>query len=197
MANINLLPWRETRRQARKQRFLLGLFATLLGGVVSLFCWDLVVNGQMSHQQSRNRHLQIQIVLLDDEVAEIRDLQRKRQRLIERIRVVQALQKNRPVTVRLLEQFVRTLPDGVFYTSVEAASNAVSIEGVAASNNRVSSLMRQLGASEWLENPNLDAVESAPQYGDQATTFALTLNLKLNGAEQEITLTGAEPEVSP
>lgn len=186
MANINLLPWRETRRQARKQRFLLGLFATLLGGVVSLFCWDLVVNGQMSHQQSRNRHLQIQIALLDDGVAEIRDLQRKRQRLIERIRVVQALQKNRPVTVRLLEQFVRTLPDDVFYTSVEAASNVVSIEGVAASNNRVSSLMRQLGASEWLENPNLDAVESAPQYGAQATTFALTLNLKLNGAEPEV-----------
>lgn len=197
MANINLLPWRETRRQARKQHFLLGLLATLLGGVVSLFCWDLVVNGQMSHKQSRNRHLQIQIALLDDEVAEIRDLQRKRQRLIERIRVVRALQRNRPVTVRLLEQFVRTLPDDVFYTSVEAASNVVSIEGVAASNNRVSSLMRQLGASEWLENPNLDAVESAPQYGDHATTFALTLNLKLNGAEQEMTLTGAEPEVSP
>lgn len=197
MANINLLPWRETRRQARKQHFLLGLLATLLGGVVSLFCWDLVVNGQMSYQQSRNRHLQIQIALLDDEVAEIRDLQRKRQRLIERIRVVRALQRNRPVTVRLLEQFVRTLPDGVFYTSVEAASNAVSIEGVAASNNLVSSLMRQLGASEWLENPNLDAVESAPQYGAQATTFALTLNLKLNGAEQEMTLTGAEPEVLP
>ena len=57
--------------------------------------------------------------------------------------------------------------------------------------------MRQLGASEWLQNPNLDAVESAPQYGDQATTFALTLNLKLNGAEQEMTLAGAEPEVSP
>ena len=57
--------------------------------------------------------------------------------------------------------------------------------------------MRQLGASEWLENPNLDAVESAPQYGDQATTFALTLNLKLNGAEQEMTCDGAEPEVSP
>ena len=109
MANINLLPWRETRRQARKQHFLLGLLATLLGGVVSLFCWDLVVNGQMSHQQSRNRHLQIQIALLDDEVAEIRDLQRKRQRLIERIRVVRALQRNRPVTVRRSEEHTSEL----------------------------------------------------------------------------------------
>ena len=64
----------------------------------------------------------------------------------------------------------------------------VSIEGVAESNNRVSSLMRQLDASEWLENPNLDAVESAPEYGDQATTFALTVNLQLTEAELEVSL---------
>ena len=62
----------------------------------------------------------------------------------------------------------------------------VSIEGVAESNNRL--LMRQLDASEWLENPNLDAVESAPEYGDQATTFALTVNLQLTEAELEVSL---------
>ncbi|MGB1138114.1 MAG: PilN domain-containing protein, partial [Luminiphilus sp.] len=188
MANINLLPWRETRRQARKKQFLVGLAATLAGAVVSLFCWDLAVNGQISHQQSRNQYLQTQIALLDEEVAEIRDLQRKRNQLIERMRVIQALQGNRPVTVRLLDQLVRTVPDGVFYTSLEAVSNVVSIEGVAESNNRVSSLMRQLDASEWLENPNLDAVESAPEYGDQATTFALTVNLQLTEAELEVSL---------
>ena len=188
MANINLLPWRETRRQARKKQFLVGLAATLAGAVVSLFCWDLAVNGQISHQQSRNQYLQTQIALLDEEVAEIRDLQRKRNQLIERMRVIQALQGNRPVTVRLLDQLVRTVPDGVFYTSLASVSNVVSIEGVAESNNRVSSLMRQLDASEWLENPNLDAVESAPEYGDQATTFALTVNLQLTEAELEVSL---------
>ena len=188
MANINLLPWREARRQERKKQFLSGLGATLAGAALSLLLWDLAVNSQIDSQQSRNQYLLTQIALLDQEVAEIRDLQRKRNQLIERMRVIQALQGNRPVIVRLLDQLVRTVPDGVFYTSLQTKENVVSLEGVAESNNRVSSLMRRLDASNWLENPNLDAVQAAPEYGEQATTFKLTVNLQLPQNEEGLSL---------
>ena len=85
MANINLLPWREARRQERKKQFLIGLGATLAGAAMSVLLWDLAVNSQIDYQQSRNQYLRTQIALLDQEVAEIRDLQRKRNQLIERI----------------------------------------------------------------------------------------------------------------
>ena len=188
MANINLLPWREARRQEHKKQFLFGLGATLAGAALSVLLWDLGVNSQIDSQQSRNQYLRTQIALLDQEVAEIRDLQRKRNQLIERMRVIQALQGNRPVIVRLLDQLVRTVPDGVFYTSLQTKENVVSLEGVAESNNRVSSLMRRLDASDWLENPNLDAVQAAPDYGEQATTFKLTVNLQLPQGEEALSL---------
>ena len=188
MANINLLPWREARRQERKKRFLIGLGATLAVAAVSVLLWDLAVNSQIDSQQSRNQYLRTQIALLDQEVAEIRDLQRKRNQLIERMRVIQALQGNRPVIVRLLDQLVRTVPDGVFYTSLQTKENVVSLEGVAESNNRVSSLMRRLDASDWLENPNLDSVQAAPEYGEQATTFKLIVNLQLPQNEEGLSL---------
>ena len=188
MTSINLLPWREVQRRERKRQFVVILLATLGGVVAALFIWDLWVNSQMDYQQSRNQRLVRQIALLDQEVAEIRDLQRKRNELIERMRVIQSLQGNRPVIVRLLDQLVKTIPDGVFYTSLETKANLVSIEGVAESNNRVSSLMRQLDASDWLENPNLDAVQAAPEFGEQATTFALTVNLELTEYAPEVSL---------
>lgn len=188
MANINLLPWREARRQERKKQFLVGLGATVVGAALAVLLWDVMVNAQIDYQQSRNQHLRTHIALLDQEVAEIRDLQRKRNQLVERMRVIQALQGNRPVIVRLLDQLVRTVPDGVFYTSLETKANVVSIEGVAESNNRVSSLMRRLDASDWLESPNLDAVQAAPEYGEQATTFKLTVNLELSDTDQELSL---------
>ena len=188
MANINLLPWREARRQERKKQFLIGLGATLAGAAMSVLFWDLAVNSQIDYQQSRNQYLRTQISLLDQEVAEIRDLQRKRNQLIERMRVIQALQGNRPVIVRLLDQLARTVPDGVFYTSLETKANVVSIEGVAETNNRVSSLMRRLGASDWFENPKLDAVQAAPVYGVQATTIKLTVNLQLAEDEEGLSL---------
>lgn len=188
MANINLLPWREARRQERKKQFLVGLGATVVGAALAVLLWDVMVNAQIDYQQSRNQHLRTHIALLDQKVAEIRDLQRKRNQLVERMRVIQALQGNRPVIVRLLDQLVRTVPDGVFYTSLETKANVVSIEGVAESNNRVSSLMRRLDASDWLENPSLDAVQAAPEYGEQATTFKLTVNLELSDTDQELSL---------
>ena len=188
MASINLLPWREARREERRKQFLVSLGATLAGAAVSLLLWDLTANSQIDHQQSRNQHLSSRIALLDEEVAEIRDLQRKRNQLIERMQVIQALQGNRPVIVRLMDQLVKTVPDGVFYTSLETKSNVVSIEGVAESNNRVSSLMRKLDASDWLENPNLDAVQAAPDYGEQATTFALSVSLQLSQEDEAAAL---------
>jgi type IV pilus assembly protein PilN len=93
------------------------------------------------------------------------------------MRVIQELQGNRPIIVRVLDQLVRTVPDGVFYTSVTSKQNSITINGVAESNNRVSSLMRRLDASDWLKNPNLDAVRAAPAYGDQANTFDLSVQV--------------------
>ena len=82
MANINLLPWRETRRQERKKQFLTGLGATLAAVALSVFFWGLIVNGQIDYQKSRNQHLRTNIAVLDQQVEDIRDLQRKRNQLI-------------------------------------------------------------------------------------------------------------------
>ena len=179
MANINLLPWRETRRYARRQQFLTGLCGTAFIAVLSVWFWDVVVSNQIAYQETRNQKLTTQIKLLDQEVAEIRDLQLKRNRLVDRMRVIQALQGNRPVVVRLLDQLVRTVPEGVFYTSLQTDAQIVSIEGIAESNNRVSSLMRRLEASPWLQAPSLDAVQATPDAGTQATHFKLSVGIEL------------------
>ncbi|MDG2460667.1 MAG: PilN domain-containing protein [Luminiphilus sp.] len=179
MPSINLLPWREGRRQRRKHQFLLGLGSVLIAAMLSLWVWGQVVNIQISGQKMRNEYLGTHIRLLDQEVSEIRDLQHKRNQLIARMRVIQSLQGNRPVMVRLLDQLAKAVPDGVFYTSLRTRAEVVSIQGIAESNNQVSRLLRHLEASDWLESPNLDAVQAAPDYGDQAMTFTLTVNLQL------------------
>ncbi|MEH6635279.1 MAG: PilN domain-containing protein [Halioglobus sp.] len=178
MAQINLLPWREERRQEQKKQFLisLALVLALAAGLVLLA--DRVVNGQIDNQNARNQYLTENIKILDKQVEEIRNLQKRRNQLLDRMRVIQELQGNRPIIVRILDQLVRTVPDGVFYTGLSTKGATISISGTAESNNRVSSLMRRLDASDWLTKPNLDKVKAAPQYGDQATTFNLTVKIK-------------------
>jgi type IV pilus assembly protein PilN len=185
MSTINLLPWREWRRQQRRQQFLKGLGIVAVFAVLSIFIWDLLVNYLIDRQQNRNDYLREHIAQLDREVSEIRELQQRRNQLVERMEIIQALQDNRPLVVRLFDQLVRTLPDGVFYTALNAKGSVVALEGVAESNNHVSQLMRGLDASEWLDSPKLDAVQSAPEYGDQAATFKLTVTLSSPRADED------------
>ncbi len=184
MAQINLLPWREERRQERKREFLVILAMVAVLGAALVFLADRMVNSQIDYQNSRNNYLNSHIQELNKQVAEIKELQKRRNQLIERMRVIQELQGTRPVIVRILDQIVRTVPDGVFYTHLKNTNRKISINGIAESNNRVSSLMRRLDASDWLASPNLDKVKAATQYGDQATTFNLTVNVVLPEADK-------------
>lgn len=185
MAHINLLPWREERRQELKKDFLVTVGLVFLLAVGLLMLGDRMVNGQIENQNARNQYLVDNIKILDEQVAEIRELEKKRNQLLDRMRVIQELQGNRPIIVRVLDQLVRTVPDGVFYTNLQTKDNTISIRGVAESNNRVSSLMRRLAASDWLANPNLDAVRAAPEFGDQANTFNLTVQIQAPESEKK------------
>ena len=185
MAQINLLPWREARRQDLKREFLVTLALVFGLGVGLVVLADRVVNSQIENQNARNKYLTENIRELDKAVAEISELQRRRNQLLDRMRVIQELQGNRPIIVRVLDQLVRTVPDGVFYTTLKTSDKKISISGIAESNNRVSSLMRRLESSDWLADSNLDAVVAAPQYGDQATTFNLTVNVKAPATSNE------------
>jgi type IV pilus assembly protein PilN len=162
MANINLLPWRERRREIRKKEFIVSLVITLIAAAVILLLADRIMRSNISNQNARNEVLRAQIVVLNGEIEEIRRLREQKAALTERMTVIQNLQGTRPVIVRLFDELVRTLPDGVYYNTVTRTNDLVSIQGVAESNNLVSALMRSLDDSEWFSNPTLRQVNALP-----------------------------------
>src|SRR5690554_353116 len=176
MARINLLPWREQLREERKQRFLVTLVGVLIvaGGMV--FLADQYLNAAITQQNARNEFVRKEISALDARIKEISELKTRRQQLVERMKIIQDLQGNRPIAARVFDQLVRTLPDGVHFTDLKMVGKSISIEGAAESNNLVSSLMRNHDDSEWLAAPNLTSVtaESADKL-DQRNTFKLTV----------------------
>ncbi|QRY80004.1 type 4a pilus biogenesis protein PilN [Pseudomonas sp. PDNC002] len=176
MARINLLPWREQLREERKQRFLVTLGAVFLASGALVFLGDQYFNSAIENQNARNDFLRKEIAVLDARIKEISELKTRRQQLLERMKIIQDLQGNRPIIGRVFDQLVRTLPDGVYFTELKMNGNAISISGAAESNNRVSNLMRNLDASEWLASPNLTEVKAVTQGAlDQANVFQLTV----------------------
>jgi type IV pilus assembly protein PilN len=176
MAHINLLPWRDWERERRKNEFLVQIGGALVLGLVLVFAGGMYLDASTEHQDARNRFIKDRITVLDNEIAEIRDLRDKREKLLARMRVIQELQGNRPIIVRLFDELVRTLAKGVYFTSLQLQGQTISIDGTAESNNRISSEMRNLEQSPWLKSPNLKGIKENSAVGAQASNFQLTVS---------------------
>ena len=189
MARINLLPWRDWERERRQKEFMANLGGVLIIGVVIVFAAGLMLDRSVQHQDERNRFLQTHLDELDRQIAEIRDLKKKKDELLSRMRVIQELQGNRPVIVRVFDELVRTLSKGVHYRKLSMNADQLVVQGTAESNNRISSLMRNLDESDWFAGPNLKSIKEDPtniDYGEQASSFDLTfVQVNPNQRDQE------------
>ena len=173
---INLLPWREELREQKKQEFLkVTLGIVVLAGMM-VFGVDRFYNNEIEHQASRNDYLTLQIRFLEEQIQEIKLLQQKRNELLARIKVIQQLQGNRPIIVRIFDELARRLTPRVFFRSVQMTGSDLSINGVAESNNRISNQLRNFSESEWFERPNVTEINADPTMGLQASQFALTVS---------------------
>ncbi|NJD24417.1 MAG: PilN domain-containing protein [Betaproteobacteria bacterium] len=177
MIRINLLPHREAARKARRQQFFTTLAGiALLGGLV-VFMGYSIINGYITSQVEANDFLKKEIAVLDKQIAEIATLKEKTQALLQRKQIIENLQRDRSETVYLLSELVRQVPEGVYLKSLKQDGLKVSITGYAQSNARVSSLMRNLEASPWLEQPRLIEVKAVVLNGRRTNEFGMTFVL--------------------
>lgn len=177
MAKINLLPWREAYRAEKKKEFVTLLGMVLIFAAVVAFGWDRVVNSQIDSQVSRNQLLKTEIAKLDKQVKEIDELTKRRQNLLDRIKVIQEVQGNRPEIVKIYDEFVRAVPDGVYFTQMVRKGESISLVGLAKSNSRVSVLMRRLDASYKFTEPNLTKVEANDALGESGSMFEMQVKV--------------------
>jgi len=160
MPRINLLPWREQQRKERKLAFLVALGGATVGAIVAAFAAYLLFNSLIDSQQSRNDRLRTEIAVLDRQIQEINDLETQKQRFISRMQVIDKLQRSRSEVVHLFDEVTNMMPDGTFLTNFKQTGRRLKFEGVAQSSTRVSTFMRNIAASQWVKDPELEVVES-------------------------------------
>jgi len=174
MAKINLLPWREELRKQKKQDFLNSL---ALGALVAIFILGIIhtyYEGLKSYQERRNKLLQDEIVLLDKKITNIKSIEEKKSKLLAKIDLLQKLQESRPEIVHLFDEIPKITPDGVFLTKFTQLGAELSFEGKSQSNARVSAMMRNIDASQWLNSPTLNIIKTPEKANfDLLSDFAL------------------------
>ncbi len=186
MSKINLLPWREARRKELQNQFVISvafvaLVAAGIWGLVHFYYLQLI-----EVQDRRIAYVDEQIEVVDKKIEEIKELEREKDRLLARMRAIEQLQGNRPLIVRLFDEMVTSLPEGVTVKDIQQKGTTITINGLAQSNARVSSFMRQLESSEWLTNPNLKVIKEANVAGNKpVNSFTMTFSQVIPQAKDE------------
>ena len=180
MARINLLPWRAELRKQKQREFLSAAGGSFFVMLLVILYVHLHINSLIDTQTARNRFMEQQITEVESRISEIIELEKQKTQLIARMKVIERLQSDRPGVVHLFDELVRATPDGLHLTGIKQTGSVLKIEGVAQSNARVSSLMRNLEASAWLENPTLDVIQSVEK--SSARKFTLTVTQSVIGA---------------
>jgi len=193
MTKINLLDWRNARRQRRKQQFLTLLGLSMLASLALVGIAYFAMDAAISHQQERNKILQTEIAALDKQIKEIQELQKVKANLLARMRVIEQLQQSRSATVHFFDEIINTLPDGVYLTGIKQSGGEVTLDGVAESNGRISAYMKNLDASPWFKDPKLVVIRTSDKNHLRNSEFQLKVtNLtKATDNSQPAASTGA------
>lgn len=175
MAQINLLPWREEERKRKKQEFF-----TIMGGTAILMAvlglaTHVYVAGMIDYQERRNSYLNSEIRKVEAKIKEISELEKKKEQLIARMRVIESLQSNRPEVVHLFDELVRLVPEGLYLQSLTQKGRDLQIKGQTQSNARVSAFMRALDESIWFTTPALDVISGQRTTGQGLRDFSLVV----------------------
>ena len=177
MIRINLLPHRAEKRKARQVQFIAFSVIALIVGAVVVGLVHVAISAQIEYQERRNQYLSEEIVLLDKQIVEIQQLKAEIAALDARKTVVEKLQSTRSDVVHLLDQMLRILPEGVHLKTLKQSGNKINLVGYTQSNARVSTLMRSIESSPWLESPTLIQVVATTAGGARMSEFTLDFNL--------------------
>ena len=178
MIRVNLLPHRQIRREARQREFGLMALFSAIAAVAAVFMGYTVINAKVESQLERNQRLDTAIIKLDKEIADIKDLKDQISAMLERKQVVENLQTNRSQSVLVFDELSRQMPEGMYLKTIKQEDNVITLDGVADTNARVATLVRNFNASNWMEAPVLVEIKAVTANNQKQNVFTLKVNLK-------------------
>ena len=170
MAKINLLPWRDELREQRKKKFVAFCVGVAALGVASVFSGWVYFDWKLDDQEQANQLIVSTNQNLDAQLKSLDGLQERRNAIIERMKLIQGLQGQRPITVRLVDELVRVTPPTMYLTKFTRTGDKFTIEGKAESPNTVAELLRNLEASPWYRNAFMNSFLAAEEKKDKAVS---------------------------
>jgi type IV pilus assembly protein PilN len=191
---LNLLPHREQRRARLRRQFWVFIAGAMAAGGAAGVLVHGVLLTRIEGQVARNQFLKGEISRVDKQIEAVKRLREDIEALLARKKIIESLQADRGQTVVLLDELARQVPDGIYLRSVREESRRVTLVGLAQSNARVSTLMRNLEGTSVFENAVLQEVSTTTVGNRRLAEFSLVVTMRRGaGAAQAAPATAASP----
>lgn len=178
MPHINLLPWREEQRQESKKKFVTILIAIVIVCFVSMYLLSSFYGALKDGQNLKNSYLSAEINKLDKRITDIRDLDKKKENLQQRMRLIEELQSSRNLGTQIMDEVAKIVPAGVYFTKLERRGNQIHVLGRSESNNRLSTMLRQVQSSYLLERPSMQGIVAGNKSSSLLSDFNMEFYVK-------------------
>jgi type IV pilus assembly protein PilN len=177
--HINLLPWREERREIQKKQFFWMIALSILLSLMIVCGIHSLIARQIKVQERINEAFKAEIKLLEKDIVQIKEYEKQKQILIEKLTTIQRLHQQQISMMLVFEEIAQCIPEGLYLTSMARIKNTLMIEGKAQSNNSLSHFMHLIKTSTVLKEPKLSLLEmNASQHLDKTEIgFQLTCNI--------------------
>lgn len=192
MANINLLPWREEAREKRKRDYTGALVLVFLASCLVAYAALGFIGILKDDQRQRNAYLTSEISLLDSQIKEIRSITERKKDIERRTDIILGLQQSRNLPTHVLDELVRVVPAGIYFSNIEKQNGMIFVEGLSESNNHVTNMMRRIESSNWLS----DATPQQVKIGENTSRLLQKFSMQISISQGEVTSALKNKEVT-
>ena len=178
MPHINLLPWRELQREESKKKFVTILVGIVLACFLSMYLLSMFYTALKDGQNLKNNYLSSEISMLDRKISDIRELDKRKENLQQRMRLIEELQSSRNLGTQIMDEVTKIVPQGIYLTKLERRGSQIYVLGRSESNNRLSTMIRQVQGSYLLERLTMQDIVAGDQSSRLLSDFSMEFYVK-------------------
>ena len=175
MIRINLIPYRDERRQRKILRYLGVAFGAIGMTLLLAFAANTYASMQLADKQSELQDLRAKNKALKKKIGELSKFKQIEKEVKKKLALVDSLQKGRFRSLNTLLGLSGAIPAHVWLTDARELSGRILLNGKGQSNRAVAAFMRALEKSDVFADVDLKLIKREEVNGVPLRSFTLKM----------------------
>ncbi len=175
MIRLNLLPYRQQRREKQLLRFMAMLVLAILLSIAAALTWSLSLQASYDEKEQVFNALLTENAGLEHQKGVLAGLPAKRALVEKKLAMVERVRQGKSDLYTALIDVAKVIPENVWLSKLNVDARSVGVSAYAESNQAISHFMEQLDALPRFDHIRLEGIKRVQLQGVLVKKFSLQL----------------------